>query len=146
MLTRVDTYTIEQSSAVDRHPAGVLVVDDSRPFLALLRDVVRATRQLEPVGEAQSGEQAVEMTRKLHPDMVLIDVRMPGLGGIQAVNQIKASHPTTLVALISTTHPDDLPAEADDSADAVIWKSELTPNLLDEIWRRYHDPGRPPNC
>jgi DNA-binding NarL/FixJ family response regulator len=118
--------------------AGVLAVDDNAPFLELLADIVAASTQLESVGEARSGEQAVELARALEPNVVLIDVRMPGLGGVAAAKQIKARRPSTVVALISTTHPDELPAEAGEcGADAVVWKSDLDPALLDEIWLQH---------
>ena len=72
--------------------------------------------------------------------MVLMDVRMPGIGGIAAARQINAYRPSTLMVLISTAHPDELRLEANDvCADAVIWKSELDPRLLDEIWLRHRD-------
>ena len=130
---------VEEPSVLDR-PVRVLAVDDHPPFLALLRDVVRATSRLVLVGEAESGERAVEAAHELHPDIVLIDVRMPGLGGIEATKRIKASRPATLVVVISTTHPDELPRDIEDSgADAVLWKSELQPKLLDEIWLRRRD-------
>ena len=127
-----------------RRRGRVLAVDDHAPFLAVLRDVVGATAELEVVGEAQSGEAAVQAARELEPDMVLMDVRMPRLGGIAAAKQIKASRPSTIMILISTAHPDELPLEADDVfADAVIWKSELEPRLLDDVWLRYRDQSSP---
>ena len=123
-----------------RRRGRVLAVDDQVPFLAVLRDVVAGTAELEVVGEAQSGEAAVEAVRELEPDMVLMDVRMPGMGGIAAARQIKEYRPSTLMVLISTAHPDELPLEADDMcADAVVWKSELDPRLLDEMWMRHRD-------
>jgi DNA-binding NarL/FixJ family response regulator len=113
----------------------VLAADDDAPFLELMGELIRATSQLEVVGEAPSGESAVEMAHELEADMVLIDVRMPGLGGIEAARRIKARRPGTLVVLISTTHPDELTtAILESGADALIWKSELNPRLLDEIW------------
>jgi DNA-binding NarL/FixJ family response regulator len=118
--------------------ARVLAVDDNASFLELLADIVAASAELESAGEARSGERAVELAREIEPDIVLIDVRMPGLGGIAAAKQIKVHDPATVVALISTTHPDELPAEAREcGADAVIWKSDLRPVLLDEIWLRH---------
>ena len=88
--------------------------------------------------------QAVGAARALEPDLVLMDVRMPALGGIAAASQIKAGRPSTLVVLLSTAHPRRLSLEADDSlADAVIWKSELEPRLLDQIWLRYRDRSTP---
>ena len=112
--------------------ARVLAVDDNAGFLALLREVVSATAYLEIAGEARSGERAVAATGQLRPDIVLMDVWMPGLGGIAAAERIKSLAPSTVVVLISTTHPDELPRTA--CADAVIWKSRLAPTLLDAIW------------
>ena len=120
--------------------ASVLAVDDDLPFLALLRDVVRATGHLEVVGEADTGESAIAAARDLEPDMVLMDVRMPGIGGLKAAEEIKAGRPSTVMVLISTTHPDELPPRAAGSCiDAVIWKSVLEPRLLDDIWSRFQE-------
>jgi DNA-binding NarL/FixJ family response regulator len=132
---------LKQTAAIGRR-GRVLAVDDDAPFLALLRDILRATDELEAVGEAESGEQAVDAACELLPDVVLMDVRMPGLGGIATARRIKAGRPSTFVVLISTAHPDDLAFEGDDTvADAVVWKSELAPQLLDQIWLRYRDVG-----
>ena len=122
--------------------ARVLAVDDQHSFLVVLREVLSRTDRLEWVGEADSGETAVELADQLEPDVVLLDVRMPGLGGIEAASRIKARYPSMLVVLISTVHPDELPLERHDSAaDAVIWKSELEPKLLDEIWLLHRTSG-----
>lgn len=124
--------------------ARVLAVDDQTSFLAVLRDLVSATRELEAVAEADSGERAIEAARDTEPDMILMDVWMPGIGGIAAAREIKASRPSTLVVLISTTHPDELPLQPDDTpADAVVWKSQLEPGLLDDIWLRHRDQHPP---
>ncbi len=128
-----------------RRRARVLAADDHAPFLAALREVVGATAELEVVGVARSGEVAIQAAEELGPDMVLMDVRMPGLGGIAAARQIKACRPSILMVLMSTARPDELPLEADDVfADAVICKSELDPRLLDDIWLRYRDQRSPP--
>ena len=125
-----------------RRPGRVLAVDDHALFLAALRELIGATAELEEVGVARSGEEAIEAAGELEPDVVLMDVRMPGLGGIAAAREIKASRPSTLLVLISTARPDELPLEAEDVfADTVICKSELNPPLLDDIWLRYRDEG-----
>ena len=127
-----------------RRCGRVLAVDDHALFLTVLRDVVGATAELEVVGVAQSGEVAIQTAKELKPDMVLMDVRMPGLGGIAAAREIKARRPSTLMILISTTRPDKLPLDAHDTfADAVICKSELDPRLLDDMWLRYRDQTSP---
>jgi len=133
-------------SAADRtaallHRARVLAVDDDASFLALLREVVNGTRHLQIAGEARSGERAVTAAQELRPDAVLMDVRMPGIGGITAGEAIKAAHPSTLVVMISAIHPDEIPRQAcEDFAAAVLWKSTLEPRTLDEIWREHLDP------
>jgi two-component system, NarL family, invasion response regulator UvrY len=125
-------------------PARVLTVDDNSAFLGVLRVVVRATGHLCIAGEASSGEQAVAVAQALCPDVVLMDVWMPGIDGIKAAERIKAARPATLIILISTTHPDELPQRSlDRCADAVIWKSRLDPRTLDELWLR-HCRGGPP--
>ena len=92
---------------------------------------------LEVVGEARTGEGAIAAAQDLEPDMVLMDVQMPGIGGLTAAEAIKASRPSTVMVLISTMHPDELPPRAAGSrVDAVIWKSVLEPELLDDIWLR----------
>jgi DNA-binding NarL/FixJ family response regulator len=131
---------IERSESVDGARASVLVVDDDRAFLALLHEIVGATLHLEIAGEAHSGEHAVVAAKRMRPDVVLMDVRMPGLGGIAAGPLIKAECASTLVVLISSTHPDDLPLpRGGHGMDAFIWKCRLAPRLLDETWLSFRD-------
>ena len=130
--------SFERTPSADASAARLLAVDDHAPFLTLLRELVRATSLLELVGEARSGEEAVEVAKTLRPDMVLMDVRMPGLGGIAAAERIRESCPSALIVLISTAYPDELPlTETDAFADAVIRKVELGPKLLDQLWRQH---------
>ncbi len=121
---------------------GVCSRSTTTPFPGRAPRAVGATAELEEVGVARSGEEAIEAAGELEPDMVLMDVRMPGLGGIAAAREIKASRPSTLLVLISTARPEELPLEAEDVyADTVICKTELNPPLLDDIWLRYRDEG-----
>jgi two-component system, NarL family, invasion response regulator UvrY len=132
---------VHHLSPADR-PGTVLAVDDRASFLALLRDVVGATDSLTAVGEATSGEAAIDMAAWLRPDMVVMDVRMPGIGGIAAARRIRHEYPATVIVLVSTTHPDELGQRIHQNlADAVIWKSELEPGLLDAVWRRRRSAG-----
>src|SRR6187551_1703552 len=100
------------SSPAPRRPARVLAVDDDPSFLALLCDVVDAASQLELVGKSDCGEGAVHAAGELRPDMVVMDVRMPTLDGMSASTRIKASSPSTLLVLVSATHPGELRQEA----------------------------------
>jgi two-component system, NarL family, invasion response regulator UvrY len=130
--------TFSHDSLDDGSAAGVLAVDDQPAFLGAVSELVGATRGMVVVAEARSGERAVELAEQLKPDLVLMDVRMPGIGGAAAAREIKESSPSTIVALISATPPEDLaPETATARADALIWKSDLRPRMLEEIWQRY---------
>ena len=128
----------ERPTGVPVRRAAVLIVDDQVVFLDLLAELVGATRHLDVAGRAHSGEQGVELARELRPDMVVMDVWMPGMGGAKAAEQIKTALPSTLVVLVSTTHPDELRLRSGGGiADAVIWKGRLGAELLDGIWREH---------
>jgi DNA-binding NarL/FixJ family response regulator len=127
-------------NGLDTQVPGVLAVDDQAHFRRALRALVEATSGLALAGEAESGEAAVALARELKPDVVLMDIRMPGLGGVLATNEIKQSRPETLVLLVSTTHPEELGRDAWESrADEVVWKGDLRPQLLDELCDRHRD-------
>ena len=129
---------VEESSPTRRPVGRVLAVDDDPSFLALICDVVEATSELELVGETDCGEAAVQAVRALGPDMVVMDVRMPRLDGISASALIKAARPSTLVVLVSVTHPEELRREASDcGAAAILSKADLRPKLLADLWLRH---------
>jgi two-component system response regulator NreC len=84
----------------------LILVDDHEVVRAGLRMLLGAEPDIEIVGEAGSGEEAVQLTRQLRPDVVLMDVAMPGLGGIEATRRIKAECPAAAV-LALTMHEDE---------------------------------------
>jgi DNA-binding NarL/FixJ family response regulator len=114
---------------------AVLVVDDQLPFRLAARAVIRRADGFELVGEAASGEEAVAKAAELHPELVLMDINMPGINGIEATRQIVASEPTVVVFLCSTYELSDLPAAATTSgARAYINKEEMGPDVLARLW------------
>jgi DNA-binding NarL/FixJ family response regulator len=114
---------------------SVLVVDDQAPFRLAARAVLRRTDGFELVGEAADGDEAVERVRELRPRLVLMDINMPTLNGIEATRRIMAELPGTTVFLCSTYQRSDLPAEADASGFAAyVNKEELAPDLLRRLW------------
>jgi DNA-binding NarL/FixJ family response regulator len=114
---------------------GVLIVDDQAPFRGAARAVVGATKEFSVVGEAESGEEAVELVESLHPDLVLMDINMGGIDGIEATRQICAANPSTMVVLVSTYAASDLAADARTcGAVAYVHKEELAPRVLRELW------------
>ena len=113
----------------------VLVVDDQAPFRLAARAVVRRTGGFELIGEAGTGEEAVAMASELRPALILMDINMPGISGIEATRRIVADVPGTVVFLCSTYTLDELPADAATSgANAYVNKEELSPTVLERLW------------
>jgi DNA-binding NarL/FixJ family response regulator len=116
----------------------VLTVDDQPVFRDLARLVLRTTQGFRSVGEVSSGEEALEIIDEVNPQLVLIDVRMPGMGGIEAARRISDAHPEALIVLISIEDPDELPSTAQDSgATVLLRKQDFGPTMLRDLWARY---------
>ena len=120
----------------------VLIVDDQAPFRSAARAVIMVTPGFAVVGEAESGEQAVELADSLNPSMVLMDINMPGIDGYEATRKITDAHPDILVVLVSTYSQNDLAADARScGAGAYVHKEELAPKVLRELWDAGGDPA-----
>jgi DNA-binding NarL/FixJ family response regulator len=79
----------------------VLIADDHALLREGLRALLKTAPDIEVVGEAADGQQAIEACRRLEPDVVLMDVAMPGLGGLEATLQIRRELPRTRVLVLS---------------------------------------------
>jgi two-component system, NarL family, invasion response regulator UvrY len=113
---------------------GVLVVDDQAPFRSAARALVGLLRGWAVVAEAGTGEEAVRLAAELRPEVVLMDINLPGRNGIESTRELLRVHPRAAVVLTSTYAADDLPAGADDcGAVGYLRKEELTPRLLREL-------------
>ncbi len=120
----------------------VLVVDDQLPFRNAAKTVVRVTPGFEVVGEAESGEQAIELAASLEPDLVLMDINLPGIDGIEAVRRITAARPKTVAFLVSTIKESDLPSDARScGAAAFVSKESFEPAVLESLWENRGDAG-----
>ena len=124
------------------NPLSVIVVDDQAPFRLAARAVVRRIEGFKLVGEAANGIEAISLANSLHPDLVLMDINMPEMGGLEATRQIVAGHPGTIVFLCSTYDVNDLPEDARTSgARAYMHKEHFSPNTLRRLWDE-RDSGR----
>ena len=88
-------------------PIRVLLVDDDSLMRAGLRAVLSSDPAIEVAGEAPDGRLAVDSVRRLRPDLVLIDVRMPDLDGIAATRQVLTASPDVKVVILTTFEQDD---------------------------------------
>ncbi len=117
------------------HPRSVLVVDDQAPFRLAARAVLRRLDGFEFAGEARSGPEAIDLVAALHPALILMDIHMPLMSGIEATRLIMAEHPDVAVILCSTHDPKDLPADAAASgAIAYVSKEHLSATTIRELW------------
>jgi DNA-binding NarL/FixJ family response regulator len=117
----------------------VLVVDDQVPFRMAAAAVVDATDDFELVGEVETGEAAVDAARELHPDLVLMDVNLPGIDGLEATRRIlshAAGGGTPVVVLVLSTYEaaEYAPRAAEAGAASYIPKSEFSPDRLAQAW------------
>lgn len=86
----------------------ILIADDHLVVREGLQLILGMEEDLEVVGEAANGETAVRLTGELQPDVVLMDLRMPGMGGLEAIEHILASWPETTIVILTTYNEDDL--------------------------------------
>jgi DNA-binding NarL/FixJ family response regulator len=116
----------------------VLTVDDQAVFRGIAREVIDATPGFESVGEAANGEEALAEVARLEPQLVLLDVRMPGLDGVEVAQRLQARHPDLLLVLISMDDAIDIPSAAR-VADTVplMRKQDFGPRMLKRIWSEH---------
>ncbi len=114
----------------------VLIVDDQAPFRMAARMVVEATDGFEVVGESESGEDSVVMAKELAPDLVLMDVNLPGINGLDATRQILRDSGESIVILLLSTYEEDeyAPRAAECGAAAYIPKAVFGPDRLEAAW------------
>lgn len=134
-LSRSGRATRVPSPPMAKHRVGVLVVDDQAVFRSAVRLVIAATPEFELVGEADSGCHALAAAAELHPDLVLLDVRMDDMDGIETAQRLTVDQPASVVVLLSIEEPSNLPAGvASCGAAELLRKRDLGPALLRRVW------------
>ena len=142
-------------------PVRLLVVDDHPVVRDGLRGIFAGDREFEVVGEAGNGAEAVDAAKALRPDVVLMDLRMPEMGGVEAIRRLRASVPSVHVLVLTTYETDDdvLPvieagatgyllkdAPRDDLVRAVRaasrGESVLSPSVAGRVLARVREPAR----
>jgi CheY-like chemotaxis protein len=111
----------------------VLVVDDQVAYRKALAAVVTETDGFVMVAEATSGEESLEVAAEVRPDLVLMDVNLPGISGIDAARQLRSAPDGPVVVLLSTYDEDEFELEGC-GASAYVAKAVFGPDRLSEVW------------
>ncbi len=90
----------------------VLIADDNEQFRVGLRALLLATPEVESAGEATTGQQAVDLAAALQPDVILMDIKMPGLNGIDATRRVLSTSPHIGVLMLTMLEDDESVFEA----------------------------------
>jgi DNA-binding NarL/FixJ family response regulator len=113
----------------------VVTVDDQAPFRRAARMLVDNMPGFELVGESAGGEAALDLVRDRDPDLVVIDVRMPGIDGIEVAHRLSAEDASRVLVLATSADPRaSAPRARACGAAALIEKRWLTPRLLRGLW------------
>ena len=141
-----DVPPTEVGGADDRSPSSrmlrVLVVDDTDDFRALMRVVLERTGDFEVVAEAPDGQQGLEMARLMAPDVVLLDIAMPVMDGLQALPQIRGLCPDAAVVVLSGFSASKMRLQAVAlGADGYLEKGQPMRGLLNGLYRVVADLG-----
>jgi CheY-like chemotaxis protein len=114
----------------------VLTVDDQEIFRRAAGDLVAAADGFLEIAQAGSGEEALRVACELQPDLILLDVRMPGLGGIETARRLRTEVPAATVILMSLEElPEPLPDDGRQGRVPHVRKQELSVRKLKDLWR-----------
>jgi CheY-like chemotaxis protein len=118
-----------------REPIRVMTVDDQPTFRAVAHELIEAMGGFAPVLEAASGPEALEAAERLDPQLVLVDVRMPGMSGIETSRRLTARDASTVVVLVTSGETSDVARAARScGAVALLAKQNISSCVLRGIW------------
>ena len=116
----------------------MVTVDDQAVFRAAAHEVIEATPGFCALGEASSGAEGLTLVDEVEPELVLIDVRMPGMNGAETARRVSEKHPRTVVVLISIADSANVPSTAGKcGAVALVRKQDFGRSMLVDLWETY---------
>jgi DNA-binding NarL/FixJ family response regulator len=136
VYTIVSTVGGDHDGTVVNQQVRVWVVDDQPSFRMASAATLDVADGFVLAGQSATGESALARLDDDVADLVLMDIHMPGIGGIEAARQLHARYPHLAVVLMSTYDADELPAAATDcGAAGYLHKQRLCPEVLSDLWR-----------
>ena len=129
----ISRWLADGSPSPDHRPARVLVVDDSAGLRAALAAAIGIDGRLEVVGEAADGDTALELAGRLAPDVVLLDLMMPGSGGLEILPRLRQVSPASEVVILSAREPAEVPAPAILAARALLDKTRDLTSVIEQL-------------
>ena len=123
-------------------PVRVLIADDHRLFAEALEAVLSSEVRIEVVGRASDGGEAVELARRLQPDLVVLDISMPVLDGFEAAAQLeRLQRPPAVLMLTGSDAPEDVDRARRAGARGYITKDAIAARLVEAILAAADKPG-----
>ena len=123
-------------------PVRVVVVDDSAVARSAIESAVVHASEFELVASASSGEEALTVVPRVDPELILLDIRMTGLNGLETARVLRAGGSRARIVLVSALGRLELPVGvATCGADAILPKNEVSPRRLGNIWRQLQSDG-----
>jgi len=109
------------------------VVDDYEPFRRFVCTILEARPELQVIGEASDGLQAVQKAAELQPDLILLDIGLPKLNGIETAHRISRVTPNATILFVSQETDPEVVAESSNGAKGYVWKQDASTELVPAV-------------
>src|SRR5436309_7678478 len=125
---------MEAAASKPQHGIRVLIADDHRLFAEALEAILAGESSIEVVGRARNGAEALELALELEPDLILMDISMPVMDGVEATRRIREARPGACVLMLTGSNAAaDIDRSRDAGAAGYVTKDRIAPQLVEAI-------------